>query len=215
MVLEKKAAIIAIVFTLFFVCPNLVFGGGNDTIRLASTIENGVTYPIILLPEFPKSAKVLNNEEIKRVAKLRNDIFAAYPYAIAAAAIMKNVNTDLDKMQSNSEKRKYIKSIDKQLDKTFKEPLKNLSIDQGHVLIKLIDRQTGQNCFSIIREFKNGFAAVMWQSVGVFFNNNLNKRYDPNGEDKEVEFYVREIESSNLYNYELFQQQKLLSKVGR
>ena len=188
---------------------------GNDTIRLGSVTEHGAVYAMILLPEYTRVAKVLDNEEVKRVAQLRNIIFSVYPYAATAAVIMKDVNAHLDNLPDRRAKKEYIKSIDKKLDQTFKEPLKNLSINQGHILVKLIDRQTGQNCFSIIREFKSGLAAVMWQSVGVFFNNNLNKRYDPDGEDKEIESIVRDIETSNLYNYELYQQQLLLSKVQK
>ena len=204
-----------IVCVLLFFFSNLNAQTANDTIRLGSVTEHGAVFPMILLPEFTINSKSLNAEDIKRLSMLRNNVFTVYPYAIAAAAILKEVNTRLENTPERRDRKQLIKSIDKKLDKTFKEPLKQLSIDQGHVLIKLIDRQTGQNCFDIIREFKSGFAAVMWQSVGVFFNNNLHKRYDPEGEDKDIEKIVRDIEASNLYNYELYQQQQLLSKVQK
>ena len=187
----------------------------NDTIRLGAVEENGRVFAMILLPEHEVTAKALNDEEVRREAKLKNDIFTVYPYAIAAAEVLKNVKGDLERMDSRHDRKKYLKNIDDQLDKTFKQPLKQLTIDQGHVLIKLVDRQTGQSCFDIIRELKSGFAAVMWQSVGVFFNNNIRKPYDPLGEDKDMERLVREIESSSLYRYELYQQSLLLGKVKK
>jgi len=184
-----------------------------DTIRVGAILENGHNYPMILLPEVITIAQFLDPEERNRKAKLRNDIFTVYPYALTAAIVFKNVNDNLEKLDSRHDRKKYLKSIDKNLDATFKEPLKNLTIDQGHVLIKLIDRETGQNCYSIIKELKGGFSAVVWQSVGVFFNNNLNHDYDPDGKDKEVEEMVKEMEASNNYRYELYQQQALLRKI--
>lgn len=187
----------------------------NDTIRLSAISENGIIYPIILLPEVETVGEYIDPAERIRRDKLRNDIFVVYPYALAAAAVFKDINTNLDKLDGRHDRKKYLKSVDKSLDATFKEPLKNLSIDQGHVLIKLVNRQTGQNCYSIIRELKGGLSAMMWQSVGVFFNNNLIHEYDPEGKDREIESFVRDLEASNAYHYQLYQQQALLKKVKK
>jgi len=186
----------------------------NDTIRLGGIVENGVSYPMILLPEQVIADKALDPEAKKKRDKLRNDIFVVYPYAIAAAAIFKEINDNLEKMDGRHDRKKYLKSMDKTLDVTFKEPLKSLSIEQGHVLIKLINRQTGQNCYSIIKELKGGLSAMLWQSVGVFFNNNLVREYDPDDRDKEMETLVRDLETSNNYSYQLYMQQSLLKKIA-
>jgi hypothetical protein len=187
----------------------------NDTIRLGSVTENGHTYPMVFLPEFEKTGAFIDGAEKARRNKLRNDIYVVYPFAMTASAILKDVNTDIEKLPNRRARKDYLKTIDKKLDQTFKQPLKDLSIDQGHVLIKLIDRQTGQSCYSIIKELKGGFSAVIWQSVGVLFNNNLRRDYDPEGNDKEMEAIVRELEASNTYRYQFYrQQQALLKKVG-
>ncbi len=187
--------------------------GVNDTIRLGAVVEKGKSYPMILLPEYAEVGLLMAGEEKNRRNKLRTDIYEVYPYALAAAAILKDVNATLDKMDSRRDRKKYLKSTDKQLDELFKKQLKNLSVDQGHILIKLIDRQTGRNCYSIIKELKGGFSAVVWQGVGVMFNNNLNRDYDPEGNDKEVEGIVRDLEASNTYRYQVYQQEALLRKV--
>ncbi len=187
----------------------------NDTIRAGAISENGRIYAMVLLPEFERTGEHIDADERLRRDKLRNDIYVVYPYAITAAAIFKDVNDNLEKSDSRHDRKKYLKSIDKTLDKTFKEPLKNLSIDQGHVLIKLINRQTGQNCYSIIKELKGGFSAMLWQSAGVLFNNNLVKEYDPEGKDREVETFVKDLEASNAYRYQLYQQEALLKKIKK
>ena len=170
---------------------------------------------MILLPEFAETSTIPDPEERNRINRLRSDIYQVYPYALAAGSMFKEINYNLDKLDERRERKRYLKTMDKQLDHLFKEPLKSLTIDQGHVLIKLVNRETGQNCYSIIKELKGGFSAVVWQSVGVFFNNNLNRDYDPTGADKDIESIVQELEASNTYRYQLYQQQALLRNVKR
>lgn len=185
----------------------------NDTIRLGAIIEKGKTYPIVFLPEFVKVGAYVSDEVRIRRNRLRRDIYVVYPYAMAAASIFKDVNAHLDSFDSRRERKKYLRDVDKRLDAAFKQPLKNLSVDQGHVLIKLINRQTGQNCYSIIKELKGGFSAVIWQSVGVVFNNNLRREYDPTGDDAEMEEMVQVLEASSNYNYQMYLQQELMRKI--
>jgi len=187
----------------------------HDTIRLGAIMYNGKVMPAVLLQELTISALIMDPQERERINKLKNAVYVTYPYALAAAAILKDVNTTLDKMPDRRARKKYLKDIDHKLDATFKDALKNMSIDQGHVLIKLIDRQTGQNCYSIIKELKGGFSAVVWQSVGVVFNNNLSRDYDPEGKDKDMENIVKDLEASNAYRYQLYQQEALLKKVPK
>lgn len=187
--------------------------GLNDTIRLGGIVMNGQVYPMVFLDEFTRTAKMRNDEDRKRLALLRSRVYAVYPYALAAAAIFKRVNEERDKLDSRRDRKRYLKEVDRQLDAAFKQPLKNMSIEQGHVLIALINRQTGTNCYHVIKDLKGNLSAVMWQGVGVFFNNNLNRDYDPEGRDKELEMVVRELEQSTAYSYQLYLQQELMKKA--
>lgn len=186
-----------------------------DTIRVGGTIINGFNYPTAFLPEFEISSTFINPADRLRRDRLRRDIYIAYPYAITAAAILKDVSHTLDSLDGRRDRRRYLKEIDRQLDASFKEPLKNLTVNQGHVLIKLINRQTGQNCYSIIRELKSGFSAVVWQSVGLMFNNNLRQNYDPTGRDQEMEAMVQILEGAANYRYQLYMQAELMKKIPK
>ena len=187
--------------------------GVNDTIRLGGIVMNGQVYPVVFLDEYTCISKIRNDEDRKRIALLRSRVYAVYPYALAAAAIFKRVNEERDKLDSRRDRKRYLKEVDRQLDAAFKEPLKNMSVEQGHVLISLINRQTGTNCYHVIKDLKGTMSAVMWQGVGVFFNNNLNRDYDPEGRDKELEMVVRELEQSTAYRYQLYLQQELMKKA--
>jgi hypothetical protein len=187
--------------------------GVNDTIRLGAVVENGATYPMAFLPEYTKTALYLDNDARLRRDRLRRDIYIVYPYALTAATILGDVHKILDTLNSRRERKRYLRETDRKLDVAFKQPLKNLTVDQGHVLVKLINRQAGQNCYSIIRELKGGFNAVVWQSVGVLFNNNLRHEYDPLGDDAEIENIVQVLESSANYRYHLYMQQELMRTI--
>jgi hypothetical protein len=195
--------------------PAMAQASANDTIRLGVTNEHGQDYPMVFLPEYVQAGTFIDAQQRIRRDKLRNDIYTVYPYAITAAAVLKQLGDSLENMDRRRDRRHFVKDVDRRLDQIFKDPLKNLSIEQGHVLIKLINRQTGRNCYSIIRELKGGISAVVWQSVGVLFNNNLRRDYDPEGNDMEMEAMVKTLEASNNYRYQLYMQDVLLKKIAK
>ncbi len=195
---------------LFGVVPSTAQIGSADTIRLGGIVTaTGDTIPMVFLPEFVKTAKLPRKyvRQRQRWDKLRYNVYKVYPYAVIAADILKDIDVELAKLEHDKEARKkYLKSLEKELNREFKGELEELTISQGQVLVKLINRQTGKNCFSIIQELKGGFSAVVWQSVALLFSNNLKKEYDPEGRDKDIEMIVQELEAQ-LY-YEHIQQQQ-------
>jgi hypothetical protein len=108
-----------------------------------------------------------------------------------------------------------LNTVEGKLNKRFKGELENLTITQGQILVKLINRQTGKNCYHIIRELKGGFSAVIWQSVAVLFSNSLKREYDPYERDKDVEAIVAELEANYYYQYKYQRQQALMLQARR
>ena len=187
----------------------------NDTIRVGGIEVNGKQYAYIFLNEVTCASTLLNAEDRDRINKLRVNVYAVYSYALPAGTVFKKVQFDMAGMEDRRARKKYLKSMDRQLDKAFKEPLKNLSIEQGHVLISLINRQTGDNCYNVIKELKGGFSAMMWQGVGVFFNNSLTRNYEPNGRDKDIEMVTQELEASAAYRYQIYLQDEMMKRIGK
>jgi hypothetical protein len=182
----------------------------NDTILLGAIItDNGDTIGHIFLPEFVKTDKLPRRFAHRQEydAQLRYNVYKTYPYACMAADILKDVDVNLDNLDGRKDRKAYLKSIEKQLNQRFKGELEDLTINQGQILVRLIDRQTGKNCYSIVRELKGGFSAVIWQSVALLFSNNLKREYDPTDRDKDIEVIVKELEESNYYKYKIYQQQ--------
>lgn len=170
--------------------------GKNDTIWSEVIIYNGDTIPartyaVVNVFHVMTYAMRKRNEAMTR---LRNAVYVTYPYARKAGMILNDMNAHLAKMNSESEKKDYVKSMEKQLKKEFTDPMEKLSVYQGMVLMKLINRQTGNNCYDIIKEYRGGFSARLWQTVAFFFGSSLKQPYDAQGEDHDVEIIVQEVE---------------------
>lgn len=129
--------------------------------------------------------------------RLRNAVYVTYPYARTAGATINDINTKLANVSSKKERKAYIKTREKELRKQFSDPLSNLSVYQGRVLMKLINRQTGNNCYEIIKEYKGGFNARVYQTVAFFFGSSLKQDWDLEDKvDRQIENFVKEIDGA-------------------
>lgn len=135
---------------------------------------------------------------IQEWTRLRNAVYVTYPYARVAGATINEINRTLQGVESKKERKNYIKTREKELKKQFSDPLSNLSVYQGKILMKLINRQTGNNCYSIIKEYKGGLNARFYQTVAFFVGGNLKQEWDlkENQIDRQIESIVKEIDGS-------------------
>lgn len=124
--------------------------------------------------------------------KLVYNFARVYPYALASGRLQEIVDSTIAANHMNLlQKEKYMNKIQAQLFKDFEGVLRHMTISQGAVLLKLIDRETGQSSYSIIKDYKSGIAAGFWQGVAKMFKNDLKSQYDPEGEDKDLEELVQ------------------------
>ncbi|MCA6511965.1 MAG: DUF4294 domain-containing protein [Chitinophagaceae bacterium] len=171
--------------------------GELDTLRVYAMIDtNGDTIPYSILP--PVSVFTQLTREQKKYwaewTRLRNAVYVTYPYAIAASKIMNEINVKLVNVDSRKERRKIIHAREKELKREFTDKLTKLSVYQGKVLMKLINRQTGNNCYEIIEEYKGFMSAAFWQGVAFVFGSNLKQAYDASGKDRDMEKIVRDVQ---------------------
>lgn len=176
--------------------PPLPALGPNDTIPVPAMILQNEWVPGQNLEWVWVQAPLPAHLKKKRAewTRLRNAVYVTYPYARRAGAIMNEINLQLLNVNSEAKRKAIIRSREKELKKEFTKPMSDLSVYQGKVLMKLINRQTGNNCYEIIKEYKGGFTARCWQTVAFFFGSNLKQPYNPAGEDREMEMIVMEVE---------------------
>lgn len=136
------------------------------------------------------------------IDNLRYNVTKVYPYAVTAAYVLKNVDEEMGMKKTKRERKAYVKATQKALNDRFKNELKDLTITQGKILVKLINRETGRDCYDVIKEMKGGLNARLSQTMAYFFDNDLKVQYDPYGEDRDIEMIVQEIEAKNYYQYQ-------------
>lgn len=182
--------------------------GGNDTLTTYAVIYEGDTIEAKTLYGVEMLSKISSANKATRAkwTRLRNAIIVTYPYAMRSGLILTEMNARLTNVTDKSDRKEYIKSREKELKKEFTDPLSNLSIYQGKVLMKLINRQTGNNCYDIIKEYKGGFTARFYQTVAFFFSSNLKQDYEPGGNDREIETILREVCQTYGFNYNVNKQ---------
>jgi hypothetical protein len=163
-------------------------------------VVNGDTIPSIRLPEVWIYAEYgyKNKKQYEAWTRTKYNVKKVYPYAILAAAKLKEYNRILEKMPDEKTRKAYMKTVEKELKAEFEEPLKNLTMTQGKILLKLIDRETGNTSFELVKDLRGGFQAFMWQSVARIFGSNMKSEYDPTGEDIMIERAIKLVEAGQF-----------------
>ena len=201
MLLKKRILSLLTILLIVFCVPKTSTAqngtGIYDTIRVDACIEaNGDTIPCSWLDPAYVQAKLTGKWKKKYAewTRLRNAVYVTYPYAIEASKVMNNINSRLEGVTDKSKRKAIIKSQEKELKSKFADKLTQLSVYQGKVLMKLIYRQTGNNCYEIIEEYKGSFNASFWQTIALIFGSNLRQNYEPAGKDEVMEMIVKDVE---------------------
>lgn len=188
-----------IIFQLFLLNATVLFAQ-TDSNKVKAGVHGKDTIAQVNLPiiEVIGSIDPAQAENLKKYLKLRRDVLRAYPYAKLASQQLKLINDSLANIKSEKAKKKFVKEMENDLKKRFEKDLKSMTYTQGRILIKLIDRETGNTSYSLVKELRGTFQAFFWQSLARIFGSNLKSEYDAKGEDLMIEGIVQAIERGEL-----------------
>jgi len=174
---------------------------GNDS------LDDQNIYKEILLDELFITNEKLSEEEIearKQFLILRNRVYRTYPYARTASDKLNFLNQSLSKLNSKREKKKFLKITQQYIENEFEERLKKLSRKDGQILVKLIQRQTGQTTYNLVKDLKSGWKAYWYGKVAKFYNIDLKSEYKP--------FFVEEDFWIETILCQAFKEKKLIEQ---
>ncbi|MGQ1787681.1 MULTISPECIES: DUF4294 domain-containing protein [unclassified Saccharicrinis] len=190
---------------LCFVAAWQVQGQSQDSIQSAikyldKKLVDGDTLPHIYIDEVQivPPWKFKNKRQRNRYSKMVVNIKKTLPYARLAEKRLDEISASLDSIKGEKKRKEFVKRSEKELFNEFEKPLKKLTFSQGRMLIKLIDRETGDTSYQLIKDLKGGFSAFMWQSVARIFGSNLKQEYDARGDDAMVEHIILMIDNGRL-----------------
>jgi len=172
--------------------------GKNDTIRVASTNDDGEMIPWIPLNEVVIYGNRIFKTPADRAAynRLRYNVLKVMPYALFAKRRYEQLERDLAVTPDRKEHKKLVKACDAEIKKMFNTEIKELTITQGQILTKLIDREVGRTTYDIVKETQGGVKAFIYQSVARVVGHNLKSTYNPE-EERDIESI---IQSSGFYH---------------
>ena len=148
---------------------------------------------------FPKGSKRARNADWRRYYKLVYNFNQVYPYALLGRRLVEEADSTIAACNlKNAEKAAYINNIQKGLLRDFGSIVRRMTISQGLLLVRLVDRECGKTSYSIIKGYKSGFSAAFWQGIARLFGQNLKSAYDPEGKDKQTEELVKKWEDGSF-----------------
>jgi hypothetical protein len=172
-----------------------------DRFYLLQEVEReGVKMPEVEIKEvtvFAKS-KSSRKSDYRKYERLIYNIKKVYPYALMVRVKLNQVNEDLKNIADEKERKKYIRDIEKDVFGEYEDDIQDMTITQGKILIKLIDRETQNTSYELIRDYRGKFSAAFWQGIARIFGTNLKEEYDAYGEDALIEAIINEIDAGRL-----------------
>ncbi|MFT4902473.1 MAG: hypothetical protein ACI84S_000165 [Thalassomonas sp.] len=161
---------------LFAFCFNSL---AQDKVLIANfSIIDGDTFFIADIPEVEVLA-FKDKDERKKYYILKRRVLKVYPYALAAKEKLQGIKNGLDSIPKRRHKKRYTKEIAKWVKEEYADRLKNLTMKEGKILVKLIYRETNTTSYEIVKSYRGRFNAFFWQTMAKLWDNNLKTEYDP------------------------------------
>ncbi len=134
----------------------------------------------------------------KHYEKLVRNFLKVYPYALEISQVYINIDDTLSMFSSEDSRKKYLNVREKQIMSYYKPKLKKLTLSQGILLVKLMDRESGETAYKIVDDLRGSVTAVFWQTFALMFGNSLKQEYDAFGEDQDIEYLVKRYNDGTL-----------------
>ena len=174
--------------------------GSGKSGYLTYKVENGDTvYFDTIDPVWIFARGKKSNKDWRKYYRLVYNFAKVYPFAIAAVRVEHLADSTIAaNRMTRGQKDKFVGAVQKQLFRDFEKTARNMTISQGALMLKLIDRESEKTGYDIIKDYKSGIAAGFWQGIAKMFDNSLKSEYDAEGQDKDIEELVDRWENGTF-----------------
>lgn len=164
--------------------------------------EEGDTVLVIFLSNLTvyPPLKFKNKKEEEFYWRTVRDVKLTLPYAKLIAETLVETYEYIETFGTQKEREDYLKKMEKALFEQYKPVLKRFSKRQAKVLIKLVQRETHQSSYEIVKAFLGSFRATFWQGFGKLFGVSLKSSYNPkkDSNDAMLDRIARCVEQGTL-----------------
>mgnify|MGYP000158957415 FL=1 len=176
----------------FFLCLNI----SSQNLNLEN--KDSVLFEQYL-PDLEITAS--NADFVKKWNRTKFYVKSVYDYARISSAMLTSFEDSVSKIENKYSRKKYLSSCNKSLKKEFGNEIKEMSINRGKYLMKMIYRSTGLTAYDIIKKYRGGGTAFWFQALCVVNGQDLKREYDPENEDLLVERAIGLIDSGKMNYY--------------
>jgi len=167
-----------IVFLLGFLFSfSVCFSQDKKNIKEFTVVDHD-TVIISKVPEVEILA-FKNHDEKLRYYILKRKVLKVYPYALKTKEKLQEIQLGLDSIPKRRHKKRYTREIAKWVKEEYAERLKDLTMSEGRILVKLIYRETQITSYELVKSYRGRFNAFFWQTMAKLWDNNLKTEYDP------------------------------------
>ncbi|MBQ6043939.1 MAG: DUF4294 domain-containing protein [Bacteroidales bacterium] len=147
---------------------------------------------------FPKGTR-RDRKDWRNYYKLVYNFNKVYPYAIMVSNVLNHVDSTIEASHfKKAEENRYTSEWQKQVLKDFEPIIRKMTVSQGQLLMRLVDRETSRTSYKIVKDYRSSVSAVFWQGVARLFGQNLKSAYDPKGQDAQTEELVKAWEAGEF-----------------
>ncbi len=164
--------------------------------------DEGDTVMVIFMRDltvFPPE-RFKNRRDEEHYWRTVRDVKLTLPYAKLIAETLIETYEYIETFPTQREREEYLHRMEHDLFEQYKPVLRRFSKSQAKLLIKLIQRETHQTSFQIVRAFLGSFRANFWQGFGRLFGVSLKGEFRPrsNEEDARIERIASLVEQGSL-----------------
>ena len=179
------------------------FSNPDEPVKSGSVVygridENGDTTLIVYLPEvdIDLMQRYLQITDTRQGRRLASNVKKVYPYAKLAGTKMQEYDSIIANTPDKAERKRLMEQAEDELTSQYTEELKNLTITQGIILVRLIDRETGNTTYKVLQELRGKFRAFFYQGFARLWGYNLKSEFDPhnNPEDDDIDTIMTLLE---------------------
>jgi hypothetical protein len=167
-----------LVLFIFFASIIYDVSAQNEVIIVDFEVVEDDTIFFSQLPEV-EVLEFKSKDERNTYFRLKRRVLKVYPYALVAKKKLYEIKLALDTIPKRRKKKRYTKEVTKWIKEEYTDRLKDLSMNEGKILVKLIYRETNTTSYEIVKSYRGTFNAFFWQTMAKFWDNNLKTEYDP------------------------------------
>lgn len=159
--------------------------------------DKGDTVPVFIMPVATLTS---SNDPMyeSRYRRMKDNTIKVYPYAHKAVNLMKEIDEVTNELDRRKDKKKYLNKLEDELKDQFKHELTNLTTTQGKILVNIIERETGQRFFDIVKDLKSGVSAFFFQQIGKRYGYDLKDGYNV-AENQMLEKILTDLDADPKY----------------